>query len=85
MDRREMIQNMVDQIIAGKNTEARDSFDQAIASTVAAAMDAKKIEVARNIYGSDAVDAEIEAANGSEESTEELTSDTEEETEDNEI
>ena len=50
MDTQETINKLVDDIIAGNNTEARDGFDSALGMKITAAMDIKKIDLARSTY-----------------------------------
>ena len=53
MEHNEAISKMIDDIIAGNNTEAEDSFKNIISSKVSDALDQRKIEVAINIYNND--------------------------------
>jgi hypothetical protein len=53
MEHNEAISKMIDDIIAGNNTEAEDSFKNIISSKVSDALDQRKIEVASNIYNND--------------------------------
>ena len=50
MDTQETINKLVDDIIAGNNTEARDGFDSALGMKITAAMDIKKLDLARSTY-----------------------------------
>lgn len=50
MDNTETINNMIDKIISGENNEAKDSFQSLISAKLAAALDAKKQEVAASLY-----------------------------------
>lgn len=50
MDTREIINKMIDDIIDGNNTDAKDSFEAAISNKLTDALDAKKIEIAQSIY-----------------------------------
>ena len=50
MDTQETINKLVDDIIAGNNTEARDRFDSALGMKITAAMDIKKLDLARSTY-----------------------------------
>ncbi|MFZ9610678.1 MAG: hypothetical protein ACO294_08230 [Methylococcales bacterium] len=54
MDTKELIDQMITDILAGNNVEARDSFDQAIGLKVTGALDTAKVEVAQAIYARDA-------------------------------
>lgn len=50
MDTRDIINKMIDDIIDGNNTDAKDSFEAAISNKLTDALDAKKIEIAQSIY-----------------------------------
>ena len=50
MDTQETINKLVDDIIAGNNTESRDGFDSALGMKITAAMDIKKLDLARSTY-----------------------------------
>lgn len=50
MDTQETINKLVDDIIAGNNTEARDGFDSALGMKIVDAMDIKKLDLARSTY-----------------------------------
>lgn len=41
---------MIDDIIDGNNTDAKDSFDAAISNKLTDALDARKIELAQSVY-----------------------------------
>ena len=45
MDTRDIINKMIDDIIDGNNTDAKDSFEAAISNKLTDALDAKKIEI----------------------------------------
>jgi protein tyrosine phosphatase (PTP) superfamily phosphohydrolase (DUF442 family) len=53
MDTKELIDQMITDILAGNNVEAREIFDQAIGLKVSDALDVKKVEVAQAIYSRD--------------------------------
>jgi protein tyrosine phosphatase (PTP) superfamily phosphohydrolase (DUF442 family) len=53
MDTKELIDQMITDILAGNNVEAKDIFDQAIGLKVSDALDVKKVEVAQAIYARD--------------------------------
>ena len=53
MDTTELIDQMITDILAGNNVEAKDIFDQAIGLKVSDALDVKKVEVAQAIYARD--------------------------------
>ena len=50
MDNNELINKMIDDIIAGNNTEAKETFDSAIAAKMSDALDSKKVELAQSVY-----------------------------------
>jgi len=54
MDTKELIDQMITDILAGNNVEARDSFDQAIGLKVTDALDHSKVEIAQAIYSREA-------------------------------
>ena len=56
MDTREIINKMIDDIIDGNNTDAKDSFEAAISNKLTDALDAKKIELAQSIYSKEVED-----------------------------
>lgn len=58
MDTAEIINNMIDKIIQGDNTNAQEDFEALISSKLQTAIDDKKVEVAQSIYGTS--DASIE-------------------------
>lgn len=60
MDNAELINKMVDDIIAGNNGEALDSFNAAMGGKVSSALDAKKIELAQSIYDKSKVENDAE-------------------------
>ena len=60
MDTKELIDQMITDILAGNNVEARDSFDQAIGLKVSDALDVAKVEVAQAIYARDEAEEEDE-------------------------
>ena len=41
---------MIDDIIDGNNTDAKDGFESALSSKLTDALDAKKIEIAQSLY-----------------------------------
>lgn len=59
MDTREIINKMIDDIIDGNNTDAKDSFDAAISNKLTDALDAKKIEIAQSIYSKEVKDEPV--------------------------
>jgi len=61
MDTTELIDQMITDILAGNNVEAKNIFDQAIGLKVSDALDVAKVEVAQAIYSSeDEEDIQIE-------------------------
>lgn len=56
MDTREIINKMIDDIIDGNNTDAKDSFESALSAKLTDALDAKKIEIAQSIYSKEVQD-----------------------------
>jgi hypothetical protein len=58
MDTKELIDQMITDILNGNNVEAKDIFDQAIGLKVSDALDVKKVEVAQAIYARDDVEEE---------------------------
>lgn len=59
MDTREIINKMIDDIIDGNNTDAKDSFEAAISNKLTDALDAKKIEIAQSIYSKEVQDEPV--------------------------
>ena len=56
MDTREIINKMIDDIIDGNNTDAKDGFESALSAKLTDALDAKKIEIAQSIYSKEVQD-----------------------------
>ena len=50
MDTTEIINKMIDDIIDGNNTDAKDGFESALSNKLTDALDARKIELAQSIY-----------------------------------
>jgi len=50
VDTTEIINKMIDDIIDGNNTDAKDGFESALSSKLTDALDAKKIEIAQSLY-----------------------------------
>lgn len=50
MDTNEIINNMIDKIIAGDNVDAKQDFEALISTRLQDALDVKKQEVAASIY-----------------------------------
>jgi hypothetical protein len=59
VDTKDIINKMIDDIIDGNNTEARDSFDAAISNKLTDALDAKKIELAQSVYSKEEQDEPV--------------------------
>lgn len=51
MDNAELINSMIDKIVSGENTSAKEDFEALISAKVSNALDVKKQEVAQSIYG----------------------------------
>lgn len=47
---------MIDDIIDGNNTDAKDGFESALSTKLTDALDAKKIEIAQSIYSKEVQD-----------------------------
>ena len=56
MDNTDTINNMINDIITGKNSSAREDFESLISNKMAAALDQKKQEIAQSFYGANDVD-----------------------------
>ena len=50
MDTTEIINKMIDDIIDGNNTDAKDGFESALSSKLTDALDVRKIEIAQSLY-----------------------------------
>ena len=50
MDNAELVNDMINKIVAGDNTTAKEDFESLISAKVSAALEAKKQEVAQSIY-----------------------------------
>ena len=50
MDTTEIINKMIDDIIDGNNTDAKDWFESALSSKLTDALDARKVEIAQSLY-----------------------------------
>jgi hypothetical protein len=50
VDTRDIINKMIDDIIDGNNTDAKDGFESALSNKLTDALDARKIELAQSIY-----------------------------------
>jgi hypothetical protein len=59
VDTKEIINQMIDDIIDGNNTDARDSFDAAISNKLTDALDVRKIELAQSIYSKEVQDEPV--------------------------
>jgi len=78
MDTTELIDQMITDILAGNNVEAKNIFDQAIGLKVSDALDVAKVEVAQAIYSRDDSDEEEEYEEDQPEEEDEDTAETEE-------
>ena len=56
----DIIKSMIDGVEAGKNSEAADDFSTLIQDKVASALDARKIELAQNLYNRNNHEQEID-------------------------
>ena len=56
MDNIDTINNMINDIIAGKNSNAREDFESLISNKMVAALDQKKQEIAQSFYSADEVE-----------------------------
>jgi hypothetical protein len=59
VDTKQIINQMIDDIIDGNNTDARDSFDAAISNKLTDALDVRKIELAQSIYSKEVQDEPV--------------------------
>jgi hypothetical protein len=50
VDTAEIINKMIDDIIDGNNTDAKDGFESALSTKLTDAIDARKIEIAQSLY-----------------------------------
>ena len=50
---------MIDDIIDGNNTDAKDGFESAISNKLTDALDARKIELAQSIYSKEVEDEPV--------------------------
>jgi hypothetical protein len=50
VDTTEIINKMIDDIIDGNNTDAKDGFESALSTKLTDAIDARKIEIAQSLY-----------------------------------
>lgn len=50
MDTKDLVSSMIDKVAAGENTAAQEDFEAALSAKMAAALDAKKIELAQSVY-----------------------------------
>lgn len=58
METADIINNMIDKIIQGDNTNAQEDFEALISSKLQTAIEDKKKEVAQSIYGSSEISSE---------------------------
>jgi hypothetical protein len=59
VDTREIINKMIDDIIDGNNTDAKDGFESAFSNKLTDALDARKIELAQSIYSKEVEDESV--------------------------
>ena len=59
MDTTEIINKMIDDIIDGNNTDAKDGFESALSNKLTDALDARKIELAQSIYTKEVEDESV--------------------------
>jgi len=57
MDNQELINSIIDDIISGNNTEAKQSIENILSQKLNDAIDTKKQEVASSIYTTDRADS----------------------------
>jgi hypothetical protein len=50
VDTTEIINKMIDDIIDGNNTDAKNGFESALSTKLTDAIDARKIEIAQSLY-----------------------------------
>ena len=53
MDNAELINSMIDKIVGGENTSAKEDFEALISAKVSNALEVKKQEVAQSIYSNE--------------------------------
>lgn len=54
MENKELINNLIDNIVDGKNTDAQEIFNTIVSSKLSDALEVKKREVAMAIYSKEA-------------------------------
>ena len=59
MDTREIINKMIDDIIDGNNTDAKDGFETALSNKLTDALDTRKIELAQSVYTKEVEDESV--------------------------
>jgi len=59
VDTKDIINKMIDDIIDGNNTDAKDGFESALSSKLTDALDARKIELAQSIYTKEVEDESV--------------------------
>ena len=59
MDTTEIINRMIDDIIDGNNTDAKDGFESALSNKLTDALDARKIELAQSLYNQEEEDEPV--------------------------
>ena len=59
MDTTEIINKMIDDIIDGNNTDAKDGFESALSNKLTDALDVRKIELAQSLYNQEEEDEPV--------------------------
>jgi hypothetical protein len=59
VDTTEIINKMIDDIIDGNNTDAKDGFETALSNKLTDALDTRKIELAQSIYTKEVEDESV--------------------------
>lgn len=59
MDTSQLINKMIDDIIDGNNTDAKDSFETVISNKLTDALDVRKVELAQSIYSKEEEDESV--------------------------
>ncbi|NBU97827.1 MAG: hypothetical protein EBS19_06385 [Spirochaetia bacterium] len=70
MENSELIHNMIDNILDNKNSEAQETFKSLLSQKLNDALEAKKVEVAQSIYGTQEVQEPDESVEDTEQETE---------------
>jgi len=59
VDTKDIINKMIDDIIDGNNTDAKDGFESALSNKLTDVLDARKIELAQSIYTKEVEDESV--------------------------